>query len=118
MSLRARTPASRSQAADKDYDSGPSAKTADAQVVQLGLSSALAAAVSVALAMCVLAGLVSLVIIWLVPPPGTRDLPTEMPWVRFNAFDPSHGEARALAARFAAPPAHTDRTSGVSRLRE
>lgn len=94
MSLRARNPASRSPVVgDKEYDNGPSAKTADKQVVQLGLSSALAAAVSVALAMCVLAGLVSLVIIWLVPPPGTRDLPTEMPWVRFNAFDPSHGAA-------------------------
>ena len=118
MSLRARTPAAlRSQMADKD-DQGPDPKTADAQVVQLGLNSALAAAVGVALAMCVLAGLVSLLIIWLVPPPGTRDLPTEMPWVRFSAFDPSHGEARALAARFAAPPAYTDRTYAPPRLCE
>ena len=118
MSLRARTPAAlRSQMADKD-DKGPDPKTADAQIVQLGLNSALAAAVGVALAMCVLAALVSLVIIWLVPPPGTRDLPTEMPWVRFSAFDPSHGEARPPAACFAAPPAQTDRTCAPPRLRE
>ena len=96
MSLRARNTVTR-MAASAAKDDSPPVETASKELVQLGLNSALATAFGVAVAMCALAGLLSLFIIWIVPPPGTRDLPTEMPWVRFNAFDASHGAAPRLA---------------------
>jgi len=80
-------------------DSGPSAeaydpKLAKSEAVQLGLRGAMSSAVAVLIAMCLLAAGVSLLIIYIVPPPGAADLAGEMPWTRLHPFRPEHGTAR------------------------
>jgi hypothetical protein len=59
--------------------------------VQLGLKAAMAGAIFTLLAMCALAAGVSLLIIYVVPPPGAKDLRTEMEWTRLSPFRAEHG---------------------------
>ncbi len=82
-------------------------KNAKVDAVQLGLRGAMASAVAVLLMMCALAAGTSFLIIWLVPPPGSTDVLTEMPWTRLSPFKPEHGACGPLfPARAAAdaPP--------------
>ena len=59
------------------------------KVVRAALATALAGVGAMAVAMCVLAAAVSLFVIYLIPAPGTRDLPKQMEWARYVPWNAS-----------------------------
>lgn len=66
-------------------------KHANKEVVEMSISGAIAGVAAVGFTMCVLAALVTLFIIWVVPPPGTTDKATELAWTRLAPFSASLG---------------------------
>ena len=94
----------RAVAAAPAEDEGPSPlhpSQAAPEVVKMGITGAIAGVALVGLAMCALAALVTLFIVWVLPPPGTKDVATEMPWTRLAPFSAQHG-AGGCAGAFAA----------------
>ena len=75
-------------------DDGPSPydpSQAKKEVVEMSISGAIAGVAAIGFTMCVLAALVTLFIIWVVPPPGTTDKATELAWTRLAPFSASVG---------------------------
>ena len=75
-------------------DDGPSPydpSQAKKEVVEMSISGAIAGVAAIGFTMCVLAALVTLFIIWVVPPPGTTDKATELAWTRLAPFSAAVG---------------------------
>ena len=60
----------------------------------MSISGAIAGVAAMGFTMCVLAALVTIFIAWVVPPPGTKDVASEMPWTRLAPFSAAHGALR------------------------
>ena len=61
----------------------------------MSISGAIAGVAAMGFTMCVLAALVTIFIVWVVPPPGTKDVASEMPWTRLAPFSAAHGTPRS-----------------------
>lgn len=85
------------------------ANVASKGVVRAAFTATISATILVSLAMCVLAGLTALLVIWAVPAPGTVDRLTELPWAhdapaRWNPAADYSTPAGCAAAGFALLP--------------